>query len=150
MPNGRVHSAATVILALSAGYLLHHNGSTLPHTLAFSAGTLAGLVLTPDLDVNEGCVSDEIVRRSTGRVGGSLWYLFWLPYSRLIPHRSPLSHLPGLGTVLRLAYVFAIPILIYSLARGALSLPALPAWGIWAAGGLALADGVHYLLDKIF
>jgi uncharacterized metal-binding protein len=150
MPNGNVHSAATVLLAVSAGYLMYHNGLPFTQTLAVSGGTLAGLLLTPDLDVNQGCVSDQIMRRSAGRAAGGLWYIFWLPYSRLIPHRSPLSHFPVLGTTIRLAYVFALPLLLYALAQGTLSLPMLPAWAIWSAGGLALADLLHYLLDKIF
>ncbi len=150
MPSGRVHSAATVVLAAATAWLSVRSGAPMPQVAAVSAGVLTGLVLTPDLDVDEGCYSTNIIRQTFGRTAARLWFLFWLPYSRLVPHRSYLSHMPILGTLIRLLYVVAIPLLVYMLADLPFRLPPLsPAWA-WIAAGLALADILHYILDEIF
>lgn len=150
MPSGRVHSAATVFLAASSAWIGYRSGAPAAQVAALSAGILTGLVLTPDLDVDQGSYSAYVVRRAFGRRAAQLWILFWLPYSMLIPHRSYISHMPILGTLLRLAYVAAIPLLIYWLAGMPFDLPSIPAAWPWAAAGLALADIVHFLLDTIF
>lgn len=106
MPDGRVHSMATILLAGAAGfttYQLHLLDQ--PHAIAMACGSMAGLLLTPDLDVDTGCVSDDWARSVVGRGPALFWWLVWRPYSALIPHRSPLSHFPILGTVLRLGYL---------------------------------------------
>lgn len=151
MPNGTVHSTTTVLLGLAGAAFMVNNGQPAGPTLTLAAGVLAGLVLTPDLDIDEGCISDRYVRRSVGPIGGGLWALYWMPYSRLIPHRSPLSHLPVLGTAIRLVYAGALPVAIYSVMHGALALPPIPLWVLgWFALGLACADTLHFLLDQIF
>ena len=150
MPSGRVHSAATVVLAVSGAWITYPSGAPAAQVVALTSGILTGLVLTPDLDVDQGSYSAHVVRRAFGRRAAQLWILFWLPYSLLIPHRSHISHMPILGTLLRLAYVAAIPLLAYWLAGMPFDLPPLPAAWPWAAAGLALADIAHFLLDSIF
>ena len=150
MPSGRIHSATTVILAAAGTWFSVRAGTPVAQTAALSAGILTGLVLTPDLDVDEGCYSTSLIRRTFGRFAARAWFLFWLPYSRLIPHRSYLSHMPILSTAIRLLYVAAIPLLVYFLADLPFALPPIPAVLIWSAAGLALADILHFLLDSIF
>lgn len=150
MPSGRIHSTATVMLAAAGVYLSLRSGSPAAQTIALSAGVLTGLVLTPDLDVDEGCTSTRIIRQTFGRFAARLWYLFWLPYSLAIPHRSSLSHFPILGTAIRLGYVAALPLLVYFLAGLPFRLPPLPVETAWAAAGLALADLLHFLMDTFF
>lgn len=150
MPRGSTHSKATFLLAAAGGALTYHLGHPLPHVLALSGGALVGLVITPDLDVDEGCISNDIIRKSAGKWIEHLWAFFWQPYARLLPHRSRLSHFPVIGTALRLAYIAIIPALAWWFTGGMFAQPAFPAWGWWAVGGLALADTLHYVMDNIF
>ncbi len=156
MPNGSVHARATVVLAAAGGFLSYHAGHHMPQVFALTGGTLAGLLLTPDLDVDSGCISYDVVRRSAGKHIERLWAIYWRPYALLIPHRSRLSHLPVLGTLLRLAYLAILPALIWFFAAAIPSLnwilarPSFPAWSAWAIGGLMLADTLHYAMDKVF
>ena len=158
MPNGTTHAKATFALAVAGGATAYHLGHPMPHVIALSAGALAGLILTPDLDVDDGCISNRIVRRTTNRPIAWMWARFWRPYGLLIPHRSRLSHMPLLGTALRLAYLSILPALLFwfalvfnvdALAR-AISSPVFPPWSMWAIGGLVLADTLHYLMDQLF
>lgn len=154
MPKGTTHAKATLALAAAGGFFAFHNGYPLPQVMALTGGTLAGLILTPDLDIDEGCISHDIVRRTAGRGIGRLWALFWRPYGLMLPHRSRLSHMPVLGTAIRLAYISILPALLWFFAGlfavGLLNNPVFPAWGIWAIGGLVLADTLHYLMDTLF
>lgn len=115
--------------------------------VACSAGCLAGIFLTPDLDQQTLSHSEHLLVRWTFGLGYG-WVLLWYPYARLIPHRSPLSHFPILGTLGRLLY------LAFWLCLPALwgwkwfTLPThLDALWLWAAGGLALSDLGHYVFD---
>lgn len=129
--------------------VVHQLGHSIAHTAAITGGTLAGLVLTPDLDLDEGCIANDIVRRTAGRKAERIWSLFWLPYSRLIRHRSHLSHLPLLGTALRVGYVLALPLILLWMAGQPPALHTIPAWAWWAASGLILADVLHYIMDQV-
>jgi uncharacterized metal-binding protein len=150
MPSGKVHTTSTILLAAAAGSFMAYSGKPASQVVALSGGVLAGLILTPDLDMDQGSISMDLVRRSAGRFISALWYIFWQPYSRLIPHRSPLSHLPILGTALRLAYLAILPFLGWWFLGRAWPLPSIPAWLIWSVVGLALADLSHYILDQLF
>jgi uncharacterized metal-binding protein len=149
MPNGKTHARATLALAVDSGVLSYQMGQPLQYAAALAGGALTGLVLTPDLDVDGGCISDDFVREYAGRPAGWFWSLYWRPYSRIIPHRSRLSHAPVLGTALRLLYLSILPALVWWFASGAMPRPDFPSWSIWAVGGLALADALHYLMDRL-
>ncbi len=155
MPSGKVHALATVAAGgISGPALVFLAGLPIIQAVTFAAGCLAGLVLTPDLDVQHNVHADRVMRQSGGTLLGIVWGTLWWPYARLIPHRSPLSHWPILGTALRLAYLLAVPALlwwgvnqIYPLPR--LSRPHLtPLWW-WALGGLVLVDALHAVMDWI-
>ncbi len=64
--------------------------------IAGASHFLGGYWLSPDLDIK----SRPFLRWSVLR-------FIWIPYQRFIPHRSPLSHAPVLGSLLRLAYLTA-------------------------------------------
>ena len=91
MPSGNTHTTCTLILATALGLAAHYNG--LP-ALPIAGGALIGVILTPDLDVDNGSVSQRAVRRSAGCLVGALWAAIWRPYSMMFPHRSIWSHLP--------------------------------------------------------
>jgi uncharacterized metal-binding protein len=158
VPSGKIHAVATVIAAgvLGPGLVILA-GQSFQRAVAFTAGCMLGLVITPDLDVRHRTTHSEgIVRRTGGQWAGVAWNLLWLPYAYLIPHhRHPLSHWPLLGTVVRLVYLLALPVLFWwGLSRvsglpGPAMPPAASAWW-WGLGGLALVDTLHALMDRFW
>jgi uncharacterized metal-binding protein len=66
---------------------------------------VGGLWLSPDLDVRSTAL------RRWGVLGG-----IWWPYRRLLRHRSLLSHGPLIGMALRLAWLSALLLLIWTTA----------------------------------
>jgi uncharacterized metal-binding protein len=151
MPNGKIHTSATLLLAAGTGILSVSLMQAPAVTTALVGGCLAGLVLTPDLDVDRGSISHRIVNRSAGQLVGFVWRLFWFPYSRMMPHRSWWSHMPVFSTIIRVVYLFLLPALAWWLASTVVDLPALrlPAWD-WlptAFVGLVLSDTLHALMD---
>lgn len=147
MPSGKTHSTATLIIATGLGVAAYQNGWPV---IPLAAGALAGLVLTPDLDVPNGSISDAYMRKTGGCLVGALWSLFWMPYRKIITHRSILSHGPLIGTAIRLLYLFGLPLLAWRLLSGVVILPDLPAWWPWPVAGLVAADTTHYIMDKLF
>jgi len=167
MADGRTHVLATKTLAVflfagqtGNGLFLHgfSTRDTLLSALTLSLGAIGGLFLTPDLDIDAGSMSEEEVRRISP-LGENFWWVYWYPYRRLIPHRSPLSHFPLVGTLGRLLYL-SIPYLIilavtFILNQAAFAL--LTIAGLWlvffpyfqiAVLGLASADLLHFLMDQ--
>jgi uncharacterized metal-binding protein len=98
MPAGKTHDKVTLwltplIIGGSFG-VTRNERLTLLTAIAF---VFSGLMFGPDLD---------IYSRQYQRWGWLRW--MWLPYRKLLRHRSPLSHGFLLGTVLRLLYVGAL------------------------------------------
>ncbi len=130
MPSGKVHAVATTLMAGSiAPALVLLGGQPIACAAAFTAGCLVGLIVNPDLDVRHPTYSHAILRRSGGSLLGWLWGLFWWPYVHMIipRHRHPVSHLPVLGTLIRVVYLLAALFLAWGLLRVVLPLPAFPA-----------------------
>jgi uncharacterized metal-binding protein len=97
MPSGRTHDRITVwclpaIAAITAG-LTRSPALTTIVSLSFLVG---GLMLGPDLDI----------RSIQYRRWGPLRWI-WLPYRKMLKHRSRLSHGPIIGTALRVIYLSA-------------------------------------------
>ena len=166
MADGRTHALGTqllaVILAASEATYGKINGYALEPTLIYSAvlagGTMLGLILTPDLDVNAGSISEQEIREYSP-FGENLWWIYWYPYRMILPHRSPFSHGPIIGTIGRLLYI-SIP---YWIAIGVayfvsgMWFNVLTQNGIWlitlphfrvAVLGLAGADLLHFFMDR--
>lgn len=148
MPSGRVHSAAITAQLVAAGGILL---ATSDHErIAYAAGLVAGYLFGPDLDVDAGNISRHYLRRipGVGRLVATAWAVLWWPYAVLVPHRSPVSHYPLIGTASRVGYVLFV---VYLVARVAgVELPPLPDLRLvaYAAGGLVAADTGHWLLDQ--
>ncbi len=156
MSTGKVHAIAT---AVTAGVAMPLITTVLnqpdEHALFFAGGCLAGILINPDLDNRRPVYSHAVVRRSAGKAVAWLWQAFWWPYARLIPyHRHWLSHLPLLGTALRLLYllIFAGLLLWISgqmpLVLAQLTPPLTTHLG-WGLAGLAFADALHVLMDRL-
>lgn len=114
MANGKQHDmgasvtlfAGTVIAAASLAPLL-------------AACAVAGLVLgryaNPDVRDQEQVRNhgERLVAQDFGRLAGALWSAYWWPLAKLIPHRSPFSHLPVFATVIAFLWLF-VPMLAFA------------------------------------
>ena len=148
MADGRSHARAAflVLAAGGAGWAL----GQVPGPVL--GGLALGWMVTPDIDLPGTTYEEERVYRlrlgclPIGLLLGLAWEWYWFPYARIVPHRSPWSHLPGLGTAARLLYL-ALPYLVYGWAFG------FPWWDwgvvlqVWA--GMAVQDTVHLVLDAV-
>jgi uncharacterized metal-binding protein len=95
MASGKNHDRITLIcLPLVAGISLAITKNTDLTFWIASSFLFSGLMFGPDLDIH----SQQYIR------WGWLRWL-WKPYQSSIRHRSPLSHGPMIGTMLRLLYV---------------------------------------------
>jgi len=109
-------------------------------TIAAAAHFLGGYWLSPDLDI-----------KSRPFLRWGILKIIWIPYQRLIPHRSPLSHAPVLGSLIRLVYLAAclspLWLLFPSLQRVQWAID----WGKLAAFlvGVELSALNHVMLDGL-
>ena len=166
MADGKTHATGTRTLAMFLFIGQAANGiyrgyplqTVFFSSLALSVGALGGLFLTPDLDVDAGSDSEEEVR-DISPLGENLWWIYWFPYRKLIPHRSPLSHWPVIGTLGRLLYLsiaywmalaaayFLSPALFGFLRQAGIGLLEFLYFYI-ALVGLASTDTLHFLMDQ--
>jgi uncharacterized metal-binding protein len=158
MASGKAHATASALLAFPAGLLALGLGGDWGAAVACAIGSIAGIVLSPDLDVDSPTHSNYIIHKYTGCIGGAIWFAFWWPYAKFIPHRSPLSHWPVLGTILRLLYIvilstpiwFLITLFVFGSGESLPTPgPALKSWLWWATLGLLLSDTMHYIMDYL-
>jgi uncharacterized metal-binding protein len=166
MPDGLAHASASVVIAWSPWMIWMANNIrpilpavTIETAMAISIGSLAGILISPDLDLEERTYGKGILWRSNGLVGAA-WAALWWPYSQIVQHRSILSHGPIIGTLLRLAYLVTVPLLAWAILSAAFHWPAAPApepilwWlqhpGRWFVLGLALSDAAHWAMDNLF
>lgn len=148
MSAGHVHTKASLFLA--AGFLFTGGWSE-------AIGSLIGILITPDCDVDNGMISDRYIRQRVGWAMEKIWDGVWYFYRRSIKHGSELSHFPVLGTMGRILYLFFFLVV---LPTGVLCffLPLdfiheIQWWwrhmvGEWRVIlGLMGADLIHYFLD---
>ena len=149
MATGKEHAKASRKLAPVVGVATAVFTGSVIGGVAAAAGCLAGIVLSPDLDIEGITISERKVLQSSRLLGG-VWMAIWYPYAVLIPHRSPLSHWPVLGTVLRLLYLYGVAWLATAV------YPPLGEWVQWLATGryllpftigLAASDVAHWWMD---
>jgi len=146
MANGAEHAVATrrlgTLLQLGA-VAAAFAGHPLP-AIGIFAGAIGGHMATPDLDL-PGLTHCENRIRRFNRILGALWVALWIPYGLLVPHRSWVSHLPGVGTAIRMLYLlWWLPFLWLwlELPVQVLTPVALFAWSAWSA-----QDTMHLHLD---
>jgi uncharacterized metal-binding protein len=151
MPSGRVHSSSTVSLAVASFGLVFYYTHDPKIALAFSLGAASGVFLTPDLDIELQIASKIAISRTFGKVIGKLWYIFWWPYGKLLPHRSWISHFPVISTLIRLIYLFFLPIFIILSTNTTQFGEILDfLYNIrHAIYGLVAADTLHFIMDII-
>jgi len=146
MASGFQHKQASIAAAPIAGVaaaIIFQD--VLFGTLVF-VGCLLGIILTPDLDL--------LPELDNWNVSG-LWKLYWYPYARMIPHRGDVSHIPLLGTAVRLVYLLmpftiaamvlqfqGIPVLFYLI-----NFSQIMNGGVAVFVGLVVSDTLHWLMD---
>ena len=106
MADGRTHAriAGGVAVALSTAALpvaVYDEAMA----LAMLAGAVGGWLVTPDIDIPHRTHEETRIYR-VSPVLGVIWQTYWTPYALIIPHRHWLSHAPGIGTALRMLYLF--------------------------------------------
>jgi uncharacterized metal-binding protein len=106
MPNARTHDIITVVTAATATPVVLT--STLPDITPLTTAVLittylaSGLVFSPDLDLHS----------RPYRRWGPLRFI-WIPYQKMIPHRSWVSHSFVLGPLIRVLYFALASVLLY-------------------------------------
>ena len=150
MPSGAVHAgtskALTVPLLLGVPFLAAElPGELLPLIAGFAAGggSLIGIFLSPDLDIDHRTISERILIEK-GRLFGYLFFFYWYPYARLIAHRSAWSHAPLLSTIGRCLYALW-PLLLFAEYRALL----FTEFWAWVLFGLIVSDTAHWLMDTL-
>jgi len=155
---GIQHAKATILLSIPMGFLALGVGAGADGALACFGGALAGVLISPDLDIQGRTHSNEVVYQYMGSILGAAWYAFWWPYAWLIPHRNPLSHWPLVGTTGRVLYLSIVANLFWAgvilLTTGKLQPiiitdPRDSFLLAWVIIGLAAADTLHYGMDII-
>lgn len=108
-------------------------------------GCLAGILIGPDLDQIDQAVIHHGERRFIKYVPvlGYLWLALWDLYARMIPHRHPLSHFPGIGTIGRVGWLLFVARVI-----GLDVLAVNHEFLVGVVAGLAIGDALHWLLDS--
>lgn len=113
MANGKQHwELATGVAVVGSAVALYYAPG--PFSLAVIGGLILGKYATPDVRDQEH-IKNYAQRRFQKRYGalvGFLWWLYWWPLAKLIPHRSFLSHLPPLATLVAFLYLFAPPLIL--------------------------------------
>ena len=159
MSAGTVHLKASQILTI--GFVV---GSVLTWDavpLNYAVGSMVGIYITPDLDVDAGNITDKIIRQKLGKKAEDVWDAFWYMYRRSLKHGGELSHLPVIGTLGRIAYVYLLLIVIphtvyYYIFQPSWNLIYVLYWygaaiaGMWKIWlGLMGADAIHWVFDQI-
>lgn len=142
MPNARIHHNTAKIVSIPLFIL---SSTILPLEFAI-LGVLtflwADTYFSPDLDIE-----------SYARNNWRYLYFLWIPYYKIIPHRSILSHSGPFSTTIRYVYFLIItaPLLI-PIGYAIRSCEVLYDWRIYAILWLysMFADTLHVLLDVIF
>ncbi|HBE18269.1 MAG TPA: metal-binding protein [Cyanobacteria bacterium UBA11149] len=125
MPSGRTHDRITLwnLPTVTVLTLFFTKSSDL--TLIVSGGYLfGGLMLSPDLDLNS---------LPFKRWGWLRW--IWIPYQKLVRHRSIFSHGVLIGTTLRILYLGCWVIVLGGLGIVAIALLgySIESWQDWAS-----------------
>lgn len=157
MSRGVVHTKAT--LAVTGGFLL--GGLLTWNFLAikYAVGSLIGVVVSSDVDVDSGDIADRYIRDRIGKPAERIWDGIWFFYRRSFKHGGELSHFPIVCTIGRIIYLFFIFIVIpeiifYLLFPGRVDLWGELEWWVRLivnhkeiVFGLMYADFGHWVLD---
>jgi len=148
MPSGKTHAAITILAASGLAVGTMAMGQPQPITLALAGGCLTGVLITPDLDVDNPVRSHYVILDRWGVLAFGAWRLLWLPYSYAFAHRSFWSHAPVLSTLIRAGYLAAIG--WAGLRLSGRSWPVFPDWSLYFLLGLTVSDVLHWAADVLY
>lgn len=154
MASGKVHGRVTITLTPLAGMTVGYMTNSWEAGLIAALGCLVGLIMEPDLDVDHMTASERRLMRLAPL--GLVWFVLWMPYARMVPHRHAISHMPVLGTLgryLYLAVMAGVPLTLMGTLVGEPTIvidtitthaPSLA----WLIVGTAISDAGHWVLDQ--
>ncbi len=152
-----MHRKASIFLTLA--FLFTTVAQLNLSNLLFCIGSLIGVIATPDWDVDNGFIGDQMIRDRIGSWAEKLWKMLLYWYRRSLKHGSPISHFPIISTYGRILYLFVILILIphsvfYIIFHPSWDLTTVLFW-YWniinsqpkIIEGLIASDIIHFTLD---
>jgi uncharacterized metal-binding protein len=148
--SGKTHASISCALAVVLGPVVAAWTNEITAGLCFAGGCVLGVFISPDLDQEQKTISEALVAKLP--VLGWLFRLYFYPYAWVFPHRSPFTHLPFLGTVIRALYI-VIPLFILSICKipdalyNFFLLPYLSWHMLWLLAGLCASDIFHWMAD---
>jgi uncharacterized metal-binding protein len=145
MSDGKTHEGDSIALSIAIGIIASLYMKSIVAGGWMALGALCGVYLTPDLDVDGWIRSKRKVVNSFG-LFGYLWFGYWYPYSRAIRHRHWISHMPVVGTAIRVLYVGIIPAIVATAVGVQLSDDLIIGLMLWFIG-LVISDTAHWLRD---
>jgi len=160
MSSGKEHQEASENWSWVIGLAAIAVSGDLFAGFAAGAGCLAGIYLTPDLDVGYWARIQSMKEiKKSFPVLGRVWHIIWLPYAIMLPHRSVWSHWPIIGTAVRLAYLSFILIALIFVAgsltgwnpeRVIFTISVFYRYSLthWFVLGIVISDTVHWLMDN--
>ena len=135
MASGQAHTFATFGAAcVGTAYF----GLDYPHAaIAWAFGGLWCMIVQPDLDqLDNGGYYGLHIMRNTMPVSERFWRLYWMPYALTFKHRSIWTHLPAVGTLIRLIYGgWWFVYFLFS------------PFGVWFLTAAIAADTLHWIMD---
>jgi uncharacterized metal-binding protein len=106
--------------------------------------------MNPDLDQASKSTYGERALLRLWRPLGRAWGIYWELYSEVVPHRSPVSHLPVFGTFLRFVYLGWWAGCLVGLAWLLTGWTPPPSWWpflLEVFTGVVLSDTLHWVMD---
>lgn len=102
MSDGKTHRRVNILTggAIIGGSILIN--APLPVTVAAIAGSVAGTIISPDMDLNAALPASFMTKIPGVRI---VWGTVWRPYQLIFKHRSFWSHFPIVGTTGRVLYL---------------------------------------------
>lgn len=102
MSDGKTHRRVNILTggAIIGGSILIN--APLPVTVAAIAGSVAGTIISPDMDLNAALPASFMTKIPGVRI---IWGTIWRPYQLIFKHRSFWSHFPIVGTTGRVLYL---------------------------------------------
>jgi uncharacterized metal-binding protein len=137
MASGKQHSQATLAAGIPVGMVYYLITENAPPAAIY--GCLAGVLLSPDLDIPTKTISEYYMGKIP--VIGCLFYWYWLPYAKLVPHRHWISHAPIIGTAVRLLYISPLLLLFDTVWLYKVDV-------LGFVFGLMISDFLHWIMDK--
>lgn len=148
MPSGKVHTAASLTLASVVGLMTLADTLQPPFAYPAMLGAVAGTVMTPDLDVDNGCIAFSNMQYALGVPASRAWKAIWYPYAVIVKHRSWISHLPLVSTLIRFTYLYGIMLVVGLIFGFRIPIPTSEPFETFLAF-LALSDLLHIVMDVL-